>query len=90
MAWNVVQAFVLFGSSALAFGVGVTAFARQALPGRAWLGWLQFAIAFWCLTSGLNALLAGICPGLYAPSRIAAPVAGLADSCGDGQPGIQQ
>ena len=57
MAWNVVQAFVLFGAGALAVWVGVTAFARQSLPGRSWLGWLQMAIAFWCLTAGLNALL---------------------------------
>lgn len=57
MAWNVVQAFVLFGAFALAVWVGVTAFARQSLPGRSWLGWLQMAIAFWCLTAGLNALL---------------------------------
>ena len=57
MAWNVVQASVLFGSTLLAVWVGVTAFERQSLPGRSWLGWLQLAIAFWCLTSGLNALL---------------------------------
>jgi len=57
MAWNVVQASVLFGAMALAVWVGVTAFARQSLPGRSWLGWLQMAIAFWCLTAGLNALL---------------------------------
>lgn len=57
MAWNVVQAFVLFGAGALAVWVGVTAFERQSLPGRSWLGWLQMAIAFWCLTSGLHAVL---------------------------------
>lgn len=57
MAWNVVQALVLFGSGALAVWVGITAFERQSLPGRSWLGWLQMAIAFWCLTAGLNALL---------------------------------
>ena len=57
MAWNVVQASVLFGSTVLAVWVGVTAFERQSLPGRSWLGWLQLAIAFWCLTSGINALL---------------------------------
>jgi hypothetical protein len=57
MAWNVVQALVLFSSGALAVWVGVTAFERQSLPGRSWLGWLQLAIAFWCFTAGLNALL---------------------------------
>lgn len=57
MAWNVVQAAVLFGSGLLALWVGVTAFERQSLPGRSWLGWLQMAIFFWCLTAGLNALL---------------------------------
>jgi len=57
MAWNVVQAFVLFGSAFLAVWVGVTAFERQSLPGRSWLGWLQFAIAFWCLTSGFHAVI---------------------------------
>lgn len=57
MAWNVVQALVLFGSGLLAVRVGVTAFERQSLPGRSWLGWLQMAIAFWCVTAGLNALL---------------------------------
>ncbi len=57
MAWNVVQALVLFGSSALAVWVGATAFGRQSLPGRSWLGWMQWAIAFWCLTAGVNAIL---------------------------------
>lgn len=57
MAWNVVQASVLFGSGALAVWVGVTAFERPSLPGRSWLGWLQMAIALWCLTSGLHAVL---------------------------------
>jgi len=58
MAWNVAQALVLFGSTLLAIRVGITAFQRPSLPGRSWLGWLQFAIAFWCATSGLHALLA--------------------------------
>lgn len=57
MAWNVVQALVLFGSTALALWVGVMALQRQSLPGRLYLGWLQFAIAFWCATSGLHALI---------------------------------
>ena len=57
MAWNVVQALVLFASGVLAVWVGVTAFERQSLPGRSWLGWLQLAAAFWCITAGLNALL---------------------------------
>jgi signal transduction histidine kinase len=57
MAWNVVQALVLFGSSALAVWVGATAFERQSLPGRSWLGWMQLAIAFWCLTACVNAIL---------------------------------
>jgi signal transduction histidine kinase len=57
MAWNVVQALVLFGSTALALWVGFTAFQRASMPGRSWLGWLQMAIAFWCATSGLHALL---------------------------------
>ena len=58
MPWNVAQAVVLFGSALLAIWVGATAFERQTVPGRTWLGWLQFAIAFWCLTSGLHALIA--------------------------------
>ena len=58
MPWNVAQAVVLFGSALLAIWVGATAFERQSVPGRTWLGWLQFAIAFWCLTSGLHALIA--------------------------------
>ncbi len=57
MAWNVAQALVLFGSAALAIWVGITAFQRHSVPGRSWLGWLQIAIAFWCATSGLHALL---------------------------------
>lgn len=57
MAWNVAQALVLFGSMALAIWVGITAFQRHSVPGRWWLGWLQIAIAFWCATSGLHALL---------------------------------
>jgi signal transduction histidine kinase len=57
MAWNVAQALVLFGSMLLATWVGITAFQKVSLPGRQWLGWLQFAIAFWCATSGLHALL---------------------------------
>ncbi len=57
MAWNVVQALVLFGASALAVWVGATAFERQSLPGRSWLGWMQFSIAFWCLTASVNAIL---------------------------------
>ena len=57
MAWNVAQALVLFGSGALALWVGISAFERQSLPGRSWLGWLQIAIAFWCLTACVNALL---------------------------------
>ncbi len=57
MAWNVVQASVLFGAMILAVWVGVSAFERQSLPGRSWLGWMQLAIAFWCLTAALNALL---------------------------------
>ncbi|TAK10802.1 MAG: hypothetical protein EPO35_13050 [Acidobacteria bacterium] len=57
MAWNVAQALILFGSTALAIWVGITAFQRQSLPGRSWLGWLQIAIAFWGATSGLHALL---------------------------------
>ena len=57
MAWNVVQASVLGGAGAVAVWVGVTAFERQSLPGRSWLGWLQMAIAFWCFTSGLHAVL---------------------------------
>ena len=48
MAWNVAQALVLFGSMLLATWVGITAFQKVSLPGRQWLGWLQFAIAFWC------------------------------------------
>jgi hypothetical protein len=47
MAWNVVQALVLFGSSALAVWVGATAFERQSLPGRSWLGWMQLESALW-------------------------------------------
>ena len=65
MAWNVAQALVLFGSMLLAIWVGITAFQRMSLPGRSWLGWLQIAIAFWCATSGLHALLAST------PQRIA-------------------
>lgn len=57
MAWNVAQALVLFGSMLLATWVGITAFQKVSLPGRSWLGWLQFAIAFWAATSGLHALL---------------------------------
>jgi signal transduction histidine kinase len=57
MAWNVAQALVLFGSTALAIWVGITAFRRASLPGGAWLGWAQMGIAFWCATSGLHALL---------------------------------
>ena len=57
MAWNVAQALILFGSTALAIWVGITAFQRRSLPGRSWLGWLQIAIAFWAATSGLHALL---------------------------------
>jgi PAS domain S-box-containing protein len=57
MTWNVLQAWVLFASAAVAIWVGVTAFERQSLPGRSWLGWLQLSIAVWCLTSGIHALL---------------------------------
>ncbi len=65
MAWNVAQALVLLGSGALAIWVGITAFQRRSVPGHAWLGWLQMAIAFWCTTSLLHTLLDSTPPRVF-------------------------